>query len=51
MKKLTITITITEPETLEIWGGTQEGEIADDFLGCPEAWVWLEGTEVEVAKG
>lgn len=48
MKKLTITITITDPETLEDYEETSEDLIVADFLDCPEAWV--SDAEVEVAK-
>jgi len=48
MKKLTITITITAPETLEDYEETHEDLIVADFLDCPEAWIKY--AEIEAAK-
>ena len=48
MNKLTITITITDPEILDVHKDTHEEIIVDDFLACQEAW--LDGAEIEVVK-
>jgi len=48
MNKLTITITITDPEILDVHKDTHEEIIVDDFLDCPGAW--LDGAEIEVEK-
>jgi hypothetical protein len=48
MEKLTITITITDPEILELYGDTHEEIIIEDFIECPAEW--LDGAEIEVVK-
>ena len=48
MNKLTITITITDPETLESWADASEETIREDFENYPDCWV--ENVDIEVEK-
>ena len=48
MNKLTITITITDPAIFKPFEADSEEYIADDFLSCPEYWLY--GADIEVEK-
>lgn len=48
MNKLTIKITITDPEILETYEDIGEDFIIEDFMDEPFAW--LDGADIEVER-